>query len=129
MGNEAPGQNGHPAPREAEMQCIARDENEAVELLNDRLTIGAAREALRCECGDPACYATLTLTHAEYEDVRDYGSRFVININHENPENTVVLSENARYAVIDVVAANERHQVLDRNPRHDWVETRDRSAE
>jgi hypothetical protein len=129
MGNEAPGQSGHSAPREAELQCIARDENEAVERLNDRLLTGAAREALRCECGDPICDARLSLTHAEYEAVRDYGSRFLITLNHENPENTAVLSENTRFAVIDVVAGDERHQVMDRNPRHDWIEARDRSAE
>jgi hypothetical protein len=129
MGSEAPGRNGPPAPREAELQCITRDENEAVERMNDSLTIGAAREALQCECGDPACHARLTLSHAEYEAVRDYGSRFLINLNHENPENTAVLSENARFAVIDVVAGNERHQALDRNPRHAWVDSRDKGAE
>ena len=70
----------------------------------------------------------LTLTHAEYEDVRAYGSRFLINVNHENPENTAVLSENARFAVIDVVARAERHEAMERNPRHAWVESTDGSA-
>ena len=128
MGSEAPGSYRLTAPREAELQCIARDENEAVERSNGALEAGAARAPLRCECGDPACNARLALTHAEYEAVRDYGSRFVINVNHENPENTAVLSENARFAVIDVIAGDERHRVLDRNPRHAWVE-KDRSAE
>ena len=129
MGSEAPGRNGLPAPREAEMQCSVREENEAVERLNCTLAIGAARTALQCECGDPYCHVRLTLTHAEYEDVRAYGSRILINVNHENPENTAVLSENARFAVIDVVARVERHAALGRNPRHAWVDSTDGSAE
>jgi hypothetical protein len=69
------------------------------------------------------------LTHLEYEAVRAYGSRLLIVLNHENPENTWVLSENPRFAVIDVVAGDERYQIMARNPRHVWVDERDRSAE
>jgi len=111
------------------LQCTARDENEAVERSNDRLTVGASRQALQCECGDAGCDVRLTLTHAEYEDVRAYGSRFVITVNHENPENTAVLSENARFAVVDVVAGVERHEARGRNPRHAWVEPTDGGAQ
>jgi hypothetical protein len=32
-----------------------------------------------------------------------------------------VLSENAHFAVIDVVAGDDRYQVLACNPRHAWV--------
>jgi len=129
MGNEAPGHCGLPAPREDELQCTARDENEVVERMNDALQPGTARADLRCECGDPACHEFLTLSHAEYEAVRDYGSHFLITLNHENPENAAVLSENARFAVIDVVAGDERHRVLERNPRHAWVDITDGSAQ
>jgi hypothetical protein len=115
-------------PPETEVQCLVRDENEAVEGVNGALAAGSAREALRCECGDPSCPAVLALTHAEYESVRAYGSRFLITPNHENPENTWVLCENARFAVIDVVSGDERYQVLRRNPRHAWAEERHGSA-
>jgi hypothetical protein len=126
MGSEAP---DRAAPQETEVQCLVRDENEMVERGNDTLTCGVVRETLRCECGDASCQARVVLTHAEYEAVRAYGSRFLINVNHENPENTWVLSENARFAVIDVVARDERYQVLGRNPRHAWVEAGDWSAQ
>lgn len=128
MGSEVPDQIGACAPREADQQCLVRDANEAAEQLNVALTEGALRVALRCECGDPACQALVALTHAEYEAVRAYGSRFLINLNHENPEDSSVLCENARFAVVDVVAGDARYQVLARNPRHAWVDARDRSA-
>jgi hypothetical protein len=128
MGDEVPDPIGPRAPQEAEQQCLIRDANEAVERSNAALTEGIARLALRCECGDPVCQEHVSLTHAEYEAVRAYGSRFVVGVNHENPENTWVLSENPGYAVVDVVAGDARYQVLARNPRHMWVEARDRST-
>jgi hypothetical protein len=126
MGSEALDQG---APREAALQCLIRDENEAVELVNDALELGLVRKTFRCECGDPTCQGRVVLTHLEYEAVRAYGSHLLIVLNHENPENTWVLSENPRFAVIDVVDGDERYQVMARNPRHAWVEERDRSAQ
>jgi hypothetical protein len=67
------------------------------------------------------------MTHADYEDVRSYGSRFVVGLNHENPESAWVLSEKPGFAVIDVVAGDARYKVLARNPRHLWIAARDRS--
>jgi hypothetical protein len=117
-----PRQMGSHALREAEQQCLVRDANEAAEQLNVGLIKGDTRVALRCECGDPTCLARLSLTHAEYEAVRAFGSRFVIGLNHENPESAWVLRENARFGVIDVVAGDARHRVMTRNPRHAWVD-------
>jgi hypothetical protein len=116
-----PRQMGSHALREAEQQCLVRDANEAAELLNVDLIMETKRRELRCECGDGACLARVSMTHAEYEAVRVYGSRFVIRVDHENPENACVLTENARFGVIDVVAGDARYQVLTRNPRHAWV--------
>ena len=117
------------APREPELQCLIREENEAVELVNDTLEHGIVRSPFRCECGDPTCHARVVLSHLEYEAVRAYGSHLLIVLNHENPENTWVLTENSRFAVIDVVAGDERYEVMARNPRHSWVDVPDRSTE
>jgi hypothetical protein len=125
MGSERDDQIAN-LPREVDQQCRIRDANEVVERLNSALTACADQFAFRCECGDPACQARLSLTHAEYEAVRAYGSRFAVTVDHENPENACVLCENARYAVIDVIAGDARYQVMAHNPRHDWVEARDR---
>lgn len=109
--------------REAKQQCCVRDANEAIALLNVALATGPARLALRCECGDSACLACVSLTDAEYEEERAYGSHFAVGVNHENPESACVLSENKYFAVIDVVAGDERYQVRARNPRHAWVDS------
>jgi hypothetical protein len=122
MGRHAPGQGGLRASREADQQCLIRDANEAIERLNLRLTTGTARLELRCECGDPACLERVPLTHAEYEAVRAYGSRFIVHVNHENPETASVVSESRRYSVVDVVAGDARYQALARHTRHAWVD-------
>jgi hypothetical protein len=82
---------------------------------------------MRCECGDSTCLAAVEVTHAEYEAVRAYGSRFLIERNHENPESSCVLCENTRFAVIDVVTGGARYHVLARNPRHAWTDKRESS--
>jgi hypothetical protein len=122
MGRNVVGQNGPRASREADQQCLIRDANEAIERLNTRLTTGAARLELRCECGDPACLERVLPTHAEYEAVRAYGSRFIVQVNHENPETASVVSENERFTIIDVVAGEARYQALARHTRHAWVD-------
>jgi hypothetical protein len=114
---------------EAEQQCAVRAANEVLERRNMAPRGAAARMLLRCECGDPNCMVCVDITHTEYEAVRDYGSHFVITPNHENSENTSVLHENARFAVIDVVAGDARYRVMARNPRHAWVDARDWTSE
>ena len=80
-----PRQMGSHALREAEQQCLVRDANEAAELLNVALIMETERRELRCECGDGACLARVSMTRAEYEAVRVYGSRFVIGLDTRIP--------------------------------------------
>jgi hypothetical protein len=112
---------GAPAQREPEQQCLVRDANEIAERRQALAASPRARAWLRCECDDPSCLARLRLTHVEYERVRAYGSHFVVGVNHENPENACVLIENSEFAVVDVIAADDRYHVLARNPRHAWT--------
>ena len=86
--------------REARNEARFRTQNEWVE------TTGSEAESLLgfvCECGDGECGQTVRLTVAEYEFVRATSNRFAILPNHENPESEVVVSECARYAVVDKV--------------------------
>jgi hypothetical protein len=117
------GETGRRAPVETRRQCLVRDANEAIETTNDALPLGTHRQPMRCECGDPSCRADVSPTRAEYEAVRAFGSRFVIRVNHENPENASVVSESAGFAVIELVTRDDRYEVLARNPRSNWVDS------
>jgi hypothetical protein len=86
--------------REARNEARFRTQNEWVE------TGGRAAESLLrfvCECGDGECGRTIRLTRDEYEFVRATSNRFAVVLNHENPESELVVSECARYAVIDKI--------------------------
>ncbi len=48
--------------------------------------------------------------------MRGYGSHFIVQINHENPETASVIRQNAFFAVVDVVAGDARYQA--------WLGTR-----
>jgi 3,4-dihydroxy-2-butanone 4-phosphate synthase len=122
MRNDAPGRIRLRASREGDQQCLIRDANEAIERMNVKLTTGVVRLEMRCECGDLACLERVSPTHAEYEAVRAYGSRFIVSVNHENPETAAVISQNERFAVVDVVAGEARYQALARHTRHAWVD-------
>jgi hypothetical protein len=61
-----------------------------------------------CECGDVACAQPIELTLPEYEAVRSEATFFTLALDHENPEMENVVTECARYAVVqkfDVFAA------------------------
>ncbi len=107
--------------RGVEQQCLVRNDNELSERANSAVPVGGTRALLRCECGDPGCATLVAPTHAEYEAVRARGSHFIITLDHEDPEHAWVLSEDDRFAVIDVVDREARHAVMARNPRHVWV--------
>jgi hypothetical protein len=121
MGRDAPGLISRLAPREGDQQCLIRDANEAIERLNVKREI-TERLELRCECGDTSCLEYIWPSHAEYESVRAYGSRFIVRRNHENPETASVISEHERFAIVEVVAGDARYQALARNTRHAWVD-------
>ena len=100
--------------REARNEARFRTQNEWVE------TAGAAPESLLafvCECGDGECGRSIRLCPGEYEFVRSTSNRFAIALNHENPECEIVISECARFAVIDKIEGWGLRISRDTDPR------------
>lgn len=58
----------------------------------------------RCECGNPGCEATLRLTVAEYEELREDGRRFAIHEAHVVPAAEIVVERRPRYTIVEKVA-------------------------
>jgi hypothetical protein len=61
-----------------------------------------------CECGRVGCAARIVLSVSEYEAVRRYPDRFLINEGHEVAETDRVVDNGAGY----VVVAKNRRQPL-----------------
>jgi hypothetical protein len=89
--------------REARNETDARARNEWISATSQSFNAFAATETFVCECGDASCNVTIVLSKTEYESVRSVPNRFAIAVNHENPEAEVVISEGARFAVVDKI--------------------------
>jgi hypothetical protein len=90
--------------RESRHQTLTRSFNEWIEDANESMGLHSGTDPFRCECGDAGCVCSIELTRGEYESVRRYATRFAVAPNHENPESDQLVSENARYAVIEKLA-------------------------
>ena len=53
-----------------------------------------------CECGDPECTSTVSLTLVEYEEVRSDPTHFAVLPGHVVPDVEVVVARNERFAVV-----------------------------
>ena len=71
--------------------------------INERIGLAQAGELvmLRCECRDPQCARVLTIERPVFDAVRAQPGRYVVAINHENPESELVERERDSYAVVD----------------------------
>ena len=70
--------------QDATRQAHRRDVNESIGAVGGMFSEGQ-RDNFVCECGDPRCGRTVTLSLSEYERVRAHPNHFVVATNHETP--------------------------------------------
>lgn len=103
---------------EVRNEAALRDRNEWILHANESFAGDAGTHLFVCECGDPACEEFVRLTVVEYEAVREHATRFVIAVDHENPEVEYVVSEQGRrFAVVAKIGASSRRIVGRSDPR------------
>lgn len=56
-----------------------------------------------CECADAGCTERITLTQAEYEDVRAKSTRFVLSPGHTSPEVEHVVEREGDHLVVEKI--------------------------
>jgi hypothetical protein len=106
--------------REARSQAAFREVNERIEEVANGFGFGFdddGCEWLICECGNPGCVRPIALTRAEYERIRQHASRFVVALNHENPETESIVEENERFAVVESYAGASSRIARETDPR------------
>ena len=102
--------------KEARSQALFREVNERIEqLAGDFGSDG--HNPLICECGNPECTEQIELSPAEYEGVRAHASRFVVALNHENPETESIVEQNERFAVVETFAGETSRIARETDPR------------
>jgi hypothetical protein len=104
--------------QEARNETVFREMNEWTEEADDaRLGLQRPMDAYLCECSDRRCAAAIRVTRREYEAVRASAVRFVIALNHENPEIDRVVAENERFATVEKFYGVAARVAIAANPR------------
>lgn len=85
-------------------EAVFREVNERIEGLAETFELKTQALDLICECGDAACMERLSMSRAEYEELRSESSQFAVHPGHEYPE---VESVVARLKGYDVVRKNK----------------------
>jgi hypothetical protein len=96
-------------PHEAQVkaarnQSLFREVNERVEHLQ-RGWAHLSEIDFDCECADDSCTARVSMTIAEYEQIRARPERFFVLSEHVYPEVEVVVAKNERYWTVEKIEA------------------------
>lgn len=102
--------------KDARIQALFREVNERIDQLLAGLGVDGY-DRLVCECGNPSCTKPLELTRAEYGRVRAHASRFVVALNHENPETESIVEQNERFAIVETYAGACSQIARETDPR------------
>jgi hypothetical protein len=102
--------------RVARNEALFREVNERIRDVNDDLDVSEEAEFV-CECGDESCIQPIRIDLAEYEEVRQGSTRFVVVADHVAPDVERVVHETDRYAVVEKVAPEAVRIVEEEDPR------------
>ena len=100
----------------AKNEALFRRVNERIEEVNEALA-GDSESDFLCECGDDDCTAPVSLTLAEYEEVRRDPTHFLIAHGHEVVDVEKVIRETERYAVVKKFAGEAERIAVETDPR------------
>jgi hypothetical protein len=84
-------------------EAVFREVNERIEHLAERFDLKTQSLDLICECGDATCEERLSMTPAEYEELRSDPHQFAVHPGHEYPD---VESVVVRLKGFDIVSKN-----------------------
>ena len=85
-------------------EAIFREVNERIDNLAETFDLKAEPLDLVCECGDASCVQRISMTHAEYEQVRSDAHQFAVHPGHEYSDIERVIARRKGY---DVVVKNK----------------------
>jgi hypothetical protein len=101
--------------RRATTEALFRDVNERIAESAERFD--AEETDFVCECSDPNCTHRVSATLAEYEEVRDEPTTFLVQPGHEQSDIERVVSDRGRFRIVEKVNAAVRRAVIRLDPR------------
>jgi hypothetical protein len=103
--------------RAARQRTLVRDANERISATSETANQPDSTAYFSCECDDPECGEMVTLTQREYESVRASPTRFLIVADHEDPQIELLITENARFAIVETLPGTTSRIALRSDPR------------
>ena len=82
-------------------EAVFREVNERIEGLAEAFDLKAEPLDLVCECGDAACVQRITMSHAEYEQLRSDPRQFAVHSGHEIPGVETVVGKRNGYDIVE----------------------------
>jgi hypothetical protein len=107
------------ARRLGENEVLYREVNERVLELQNDFGIDDGRTEFVCECARLDCTERISMTTAEYEEVRADPARFAVVHGHQIPEIEDVVEERERYLVIEKRPGGPAELAASADPRDD----------
>jgi hypothetical protein len=101
--------------RRATTEALFRDVNERIAESAERFD--AEETDFVCECADPNCTHRVTASLAEYEEVRDDPTTFLLVPGHEQTDIERVVADSGRFRVVEKFQEVVRRTVIRLNPR------------
>jgi hypothetical protein len=84
-------------------EAVFREVNERIEDLAETFQLKDEPLDLVCECGDASCVRRISMTRAEYEELRSEAHQFAVHPGHEYPDVEELLEKRKGY---DIVSKN-----------------------
>lgn len=103
--------------RAARNEALFREVNEQMERLARRWSASAESAEFVCECGNAECSDHVELPLEEYERVRRNPRRFIVLPGHVMPELEHVVTQTARYVIVEKDAPAAVRVVEQHEPR------------
>jgi hypothetical protein len=81
-------------------EAVFREVNERIEDLAETFDLKTQTLDLICECGDAGCVERISMTRAEYEELRSDPHQFAVHPGHEYPDIESVVARLKNYDVV-----------------------------
>ena len=81
-------------------EAAFREVNERIEDLAETFDLKTQSLDFVCECGDANCMERLSMTRAEYEQLRSDAHQFAVHPGHEYPDVESVIARRKGYDVV-----------------------------
>ena len=81
-------------------EAVFREVNERITDLADQFGLEEQPLDLVCECGNPSCIERITMSRADYEELRSDPTHFAVFPGHEEPDVETVVERRDGYDVV-----------------------------